>query len=213
MNAVLPRILIYEDNQGLREGIRTLLELSGDFEVCGTFGNCDGIAANIAEFNPRLLLMDIDMPGVNGIAGISLARKADPGIGILMFTIFDDEEKIFAAIKAGADGYLLKNVSPDKLIEALHEVLGGKSPMTPLVARKVLNYFAGQPGIRKEYDLTDKEKEVLRLLVQGLSFKLIAAELAVGIETIRTHIKHIYTKLHVQSSTQAVSKAINEKIV
>ena len=130
-----------------------------------------------------------------------------------MFTVFDDDEKIFAALTNGADGYLLKKVAPEKLIEALRDLERGESPMTPSIARKVLNYFSTQKTIQKEYDLTEKEKEVLKHLTRGLSYKLIAAEIDISIETVRTHLKHIYTKLHVNSSTQAVSKAINEKLI
>jgi DNA-binding NarL/FixJ family response regulator len=158
-------------------------------------------------------MMDIDMPVTNGIQGITLAKDIDDTVKILMYTVFEDEDKIFAALTAGADGYLLKNSSGDKLIEALHCLQQGESPMTPVIARKVLNYFSAKKIKQPTYELTEKEKEVLKFLTQGLSYKLIAAEMNISIETVRTHIKHIYVKLHVSSSTQAVSKALNEKLI
>ena len=157
--------------------------------------------------------MDIDMPVVNGIKGITLARHANANVKILMFTVFEDEDKIFDAISAGADGYLLKNSSPDRLLEALQQLQKGESPMTPAIARKVLNYFSAKKIKQEVYQLTEKEKEVLKCLTEGLSYKMIAAEMKISIETVRTHLKRIYAKLHVSSSTQAVSKALNEKLV
>ena len=206
-------ILIYEDNKNLREGLRALLEFNNEFTVAEAFADCNNIEREVVLFQPELIIMDIDMPGVNGIQGISIAKKAKKDVKILMFTVFDDDDKIFAAITSGADGYLLKKAPPEKLIEALHDLKKGESPMTPSIARKVLNFFSTQKTINKEYSLTDKEKEVLKLLTQGLSYKLIAAEAEISIETVRSHLKHIYTKLHVNSSTQAVSKALNEKII
>ena len=190
-----------------------MLSVHGDFEIAGAFSNASGIKDHIIEQQPDLILMDIDMPVTNGIEGITLAKNADAAIKILMFTVFEDEDKIFAALTAGADGYLLKNSSADKLIEALYCLQKGESPMTPAIARKVLNYFSAKKIQQPTYQLTDKEKEVLKFLTQGLSYKLIAAEMCISIETVRTHIKHIYAKLHVSSSTQAVSKALNEKLI
>ncbi len=209
----MPGILIYEDNKNLREGIRALLEFNNEFSVEGAFPDCNNIENEVSVYQPELIIMDIDMPGVNGIQGIISAKKINKHVKILMFTVFDDDEKIFAAITNGADGYLLKKAPPEKLIEALHDLRKGESPMTPSIARKVLNFFSTQKAIQKEYALTDKEKEVLKLLTQGLSYKLIAATADISIETVRSHMKHIYTKLHVNSSTQAVSKAINEKLI
>ena len=206
-------VLIYEDNKNLRDGIAALLELSGAFFVPAAFGECNNIREEVGIYQPELIIMDIDMPGLSGIEGISLAKKESKDVKILMFTVFDDDEKIFSALTNGADGYLLKKAAAEKLIEALHDLKKGESPMTPSIARKVLNYFSNQKAIQKEYALTDKEKEVLKHLTTGLSYKLIAAEIEVSVETVRTHLKHIYAKLHVNSSTQAVSKAINEKLV
>jgi DNA-binding NarL/FixJ family response regulator len=209
----LTGLLIYEDNNNLRAGIEALMQLSGDFEVLGAFPNCNNIQQEVKDYQPELIIMDIDMPGVNGIQGIQLAKSVNRQVRILMFTVFDDDDKIFAALTNGADGYLLKKAAPEKLIEALHDLKKGESPMTPSIARKVLNFFSKQKPPQKEYALTDKEKEVLKQLTMGLSYKLIATEMDISIETVRSHLKHIYTKLHVNSSTQAVSKAINEKLI
>ncbi len=197
----------------MRESLFTLLTLSGEFDVPAVFPHAGGIEKHVIEYDPELILMDIDMPVVNGIKGITLARHANADVKILMFTVFEDEDKIFDALSAGADGYLLKNSSPDRLLEALQQLQKGESPMTPAIARKVLNYFSAKKIKQEIYQLTDKEKEVLKCLTEGLSYKMIAAEMKISIETVRTHLKRIYAKLHVSSSTQAVSKALNEKLV
>ena len=176
------------------------------------FENCDTIQADLAEFNPDILLMDIDMPGTNGIEGIRLAKITKPSVNILMFTVFDDDKKIFDAICNGADGYLLKKTAPEKIIEALKDVHIGGAPMTPSIAKKVLNFFP-KKSIGDSEPLTGKELEILQHLVNGKAYKQIADLQFVSIETVRTHIKHIYRKLHVNSMSQAVAKAINQKIV
>lgn len=152
------------------------------------------------------------MPGTSGIEGVRLAKQAYPGVHVLMFTVFDDDKKIFDAICAGADGYLLKKTPPEKILEALKDVYNGGAPITPSIARKVLHFFPKAP-LQDTEPLTEKEREVLLQLVNGKSYKQVAAELKISIETVRTHIKHIYSKLHVSSMSQAVAKAINQKIV
>ena len=205
-------LLIYEDDKDLREGLGQFLAATGEFSIEGMFSNCDTISVDIKELKPDIILMDIDMPGRNGIEGVRIAKEQMPQISILMFTVFDDDKKIFDAICAGADGYLLKKTPPDRLIEGLKDVFNGGAPMTPSIARKVLQAFP-----KKEKDsheqLTDKELEILQLLVQGNSYKQVATCAGISIDTVRTHIKHIYTKLHVRSMSQAVAKAINQKIV
>ncbi|HEY0677492.1 MAG TPA: response regulator transcription factor [Chitinophagaceae bacterium] len=205
-------ILIYEDDKDLREGIAQFLVATGEFLVEGKFSNCDTIAVDIKELKADIILMDIDMPGCNGIEGVRIAKAKRPEISILMFTVFDDEKKIFDAICAGADGYLLKKTPPDRLIEGLKDVYNGGAPMTPSIARKVLQAFPKKEKNHHE-PLTEKELEILQLLVQGNSYKQVAESANISIETVRTHIKHIYSKLHVRSMSQAVAKAINQKIV
>jgi DNA-binding NarL/FixJ family response regulator len=196
----------------MREGLGQFLSATGEFCVEGMFSNCDTIAIDLNELRADILLMDIDMPGTNGIEGVRRAKAARPSINILMFTVFDDDKKIFDAICAGADGYILKKTVPEKIIEALKDVHGGGAPMTPSIAKKVLQAFP-KKTVNDIETLTDKELEVLQQLVIGNSYKQIASALSIGIETVRTHIKHIYVKLHVRSMSQAVAKAINQKIV
>jgi|KBSMisStandDraft_5_1062788.scaffolds.fasta_scaffold12047_2 DNA-binding NarL/FixJ family response regulator len=208
----LIRVLIYEDDKDLREGLAQFLRIDNEFEVAGQFENCDTIQTDVAQLNPDILLMDIDMPGTNGIEGIQLAKVAKPSLNILMFTVFDDDKKIFDSICSGADGYLLKKTPPEKIIEGLKDVYNGGAPMTPSIAKKVLNFFPRKDAKTMEL-LTAKELEILVHLVNGNSYKQIAGVQKVSIETVRTHIKHIYSKLHVSSMSQAVAKAINNKIV
>lgn len=205
-------LLIYEDDKDLREGMGQLLSATGEFSVEGMFSNCETIAIDLKELVADVLLMDIDMPGMNGIEGVKIAKVAKPSVQILMYTVFDDDQKIFDAICAGADGYILKKTVPEKIIEALKDVYNGGAPMTPSIARKVLQSFP-KKSVSDTEPLTDKELEVLQQLVIGHSYKQIADVLSIGIETVRTHIKHIYAKLHVRSMSQAVVKAINQKIV
>jgi DNA-binding NarL/FixJ family response regulator len=208
----LIHLLIYEDDNDLREGMAQLLSATGEFSVEGMFSNCETIAIDLKELVADVLLMDIDMPGMNGIEGVKIAKVAKPSVQILMYTVFDDDQKIFDAICAGADGYILKKTVPEKIIEALKDVYNGGAPITPSIARKVLQSFP-KKSVSDTEPLTDKELEVLQQLVIGHSYKQIADVLSIGIETVRTHIKHIYTKLHVRSMSQAVVKAINQKIV
>lgn len=206
------RMYIYEDDEDLRDGLSQFLSFTGAFNIVCSFGNCDTIQNDLDATDIDVVLMDIDMPGTNGIEGIKLAKAIRPNVHILVFTVFDDDQKIFDAICAGADGYLLKKTPPEKIIEALKDVYNGGSPMTPSIAKKVLNAF---PKVNSQNSgpLTEKEREVLQQLVSGKSYKQIAGALGIGIETVRTHIKHIYTKLQVSSMSQAVAKAINQKIV
>lgn len=207
------KVCIYEDNSHLRESLTEMLELSPVFSMLAAFENCNNIVQDVEIYNPEVLLMDIDMPGINGIKGISMARQVNPAIKILMFTVFDDDEKIFAAIKAGADGYLLKKTPPEKIIEALTDIYNGGGAMTPAIARKVLSQFTSDTPSPDKEKLTDKEKEVLGYLVKGHSHKMIGAELNISIDTVRTHLRRIYSKLHVNSMTQAVSRAIKDRLV
>jgi DNA-binding NarL/FixJ family response regulator len=208
----LIHLLIYEDDKDLREGLGQLLA-TNEFSVEGMFSNCDTIAVDLKELKADILLMDIDMPGTNGIEGVRIAKSVKPEISILMFTIFDDDKKIFDAICAGADGYILKKTVPEKIIEAIRDLHSGGAPMTPSIARKVLQFFPRATREPAGIPLTEKETAVLQQLVNGKSYKQVADVLDVSIETIRTHIKHIYSKLHVSSMSQAVAKAINQKIV
>jgi len=158
--------------------------------------------------------MDINMPGTNGLQGLSIIRGYNPDINVLMLTVFDDNEKIFQAICNGASGYLLKKTAPSKIIEAIQEVYNGGAPITSTIAKKILQMFPKTPARSSEADkLSAREQEILQLLMKGYSYKMIAPELKITLETVRTHIKRIYEKLHVASLTEVVAKAINQRIV
>lgn len=205
--------MIFDDNSLLRDSIEMLLQATADFTLAGSYSHCLDVIENIKETKPDVVLMDIDMPGMNGIEGVKLVRKNFPAIQILMLTVFDDDEKIFAALKAGAGGYILKNAEPKNLLNAISEVYNGGAPMTPGIAKKVLHQFQTMmPDEHEDYHLSTREKQVLGLLVNGLSYKMIAGKLNITYDTVRAHIKKIYEKLHVASMTEAVAKAINQQL-
>ncbi|MEO6537520.1 MAG: response regulator transcription factor [Ferruginibacter sp.] len=207
------KVIIFDDNDLLRDSITMLLQDNADFTLAGSYSHCLDVAENIMNTKPDVVIMDIDMPGMNGIEGVKLIRKNFPAVQILMFTVFDEDEKVFAAIKAGAGGYILKNAEPQNLLHAISEVYSGGAPMAPGIARKVLHHLqATLPEDQKDYHLSMREKEVLSLLVHGLSYKMIAAKLSITYDTVRAHMKKIYEKLHVSSMTEAVAKAINQKL-
>ena len=209
------KIVIYEDNANLRESLKSLLSLTDAYEVAASFPDCSDIVNQVRSIQPGVLLMDIDMPGINGIEAVKKVREFDKDVQIIMLTVFDDNTHVFEAIYAGANGYLLKKYVSDKLLSAISEVLEGGAPMSPSIARMIIGnlHQPVQQVPENNYQLTAREKETLQLLSQGNSFKMIAAELGISIDTVRTHIKRIYDKLHVRSQIEAVSKAINEKLV
>lgn len=212
MNSI--KVAVFDDNQPRRDLLKMLLDTTTDFTCTGSFENCHDIIKNIKDNLPDVILMDIDMPKVNGIRGLRLIRQHYPRVRVLMQTIFEDDEKIFEAIKAGADGYILKKTPPAKLLEAIHEVYEGGAPMTPIVARQVLQLLNGKLGQKsKGFDLTTREQEILGMLVKGLSYKMIAAQCNVSYATVNSHISHIYDKLHVSNAVEAVNKAIEGGIL
>jgi len=207
------KVTMFDDNDSLRDSVAMLLRETEDFTLAGSFAHCMDVTENIKDTKPDVVIMDIDMPGMNGIEGVKLIRKRFPTVQVLMLTVFDDDEKVFAAIKAGAGGYILKNAEPQSLLHAISEVYNGGAPMTPGIARKVLHQLQSNlPEEEKDYHLSMREKEVLSLLVEGLSYKMIGAKLNITYDTVRAHMKKIYEKLHVASMTEAVAKAINQKL-
>lgn len=205
-------LLIYEDNASLRESLNTLLALSQKYTILGAFEECSKVSDQVAELHPEVILMDIDLPGISGIEGVKQVRKVNKEVQIIMLTIFDDNTHVYDALYAGANGYLLKKYISDKLVNSIEEVLQGGAPMSPSIARMVISCMH-ETTAENNYQLTAREKEILQSLSKGNSFKLIAAELGISLETVRTHIKHIYDKLHVQSQIEAVSKAITERLI
>ena len=207
-------IVIYEDNATLRESLSNLLALTGEYTVLASYPDCSRVTEDIKSMQPDVILMDIDMPGINGIEAVKKIRAINASVQIIMLTVFDDNTHVFDAMYAGANGYLLKKYVSDKLIHSIREVLEGGAPMSPSIARMIISSM--QESIKtpaNDYLLTNREKEILQLLSKGNSFKLIAAELFISLDTVRTHIKHIYDKLHVRSQGEAISKAINERLV
>ena len=209
------RVAIFEDNRSLREGLAALFGGTPGFECIGSYPNCNNLIKNISQAKPEVVLMDIEMPGINGIEAVALIKEEFPEIKILMETIFDDDEKIFSSICAGAEGYILKHTSPAEIMEAIQEIYEGGSPMTPSIANRVLKMVKDRPdtGSKETFDLSVREKEILTCLVKGMSYKMIADTCFISIETVNVHIKNIYRKLHVHSKSEAVAKAIKGRIV
>lgn len=211
-NMTIP-LVIYEDNTRLRHSLELLLGEESGFKVLGAFSGCTQVKKQMEELRPELVIMDIDMPGVNGIEGIKMIKSSFPYIKVIMYTVFDDDNRIFECICAGADGYLLKNTSPVKLIQSLQELSEGGAPMSPFVAQKVFQFFRQNIPRQETFNLTEREKQILELLVRGNSYKMIADKSLVSIDTVKKHLQNIYHKLHVNCGTEAVVKALQHKIV
>ncbi len=209
------RVGVFDDNEARRSGLRLLHEAMEDMECVCEYSDCRNVVNHVREANPDVILMDIDMPYVDGIEGVKLVKAEFPGIKIIMQTIFEQEDKIISAICAGADGYILKQKPPLKLVDGITEVMNGGARMTPEVARKVLSLFSSNKSASrpKDFDLTSREQEILSLLVEGYSYKMIAEKCFVTYATVNSHVSHIYKKLQVNSVAGAVSKAIKEGLV
>lgn len=208
------RTIIYEDNIRLRQSMEQLLQDGIGFRVVGSFPDCNDVVFHLDQLLPELVIMDIDMPGIGGIEGVRRIRSHSPEVKVIMHTVFDDDQRIFDSLCAGADGYLLKNTAPVRFIQALHDIMEGGAPMSPLIAQKVFQFFRKRDEpLNPDFGLTAREQEILELLVQGNSYKMIASLCSISLDTVRKHIKNIYHKLHVQCGTEAVAKAIKLKIV
>jgi DNA-binding NarL/FixJ family response regulator len=209
-------IVIYEDNDQLRESLSTMITLSPDLLLLGGFGNVLQVEQQVGELRPDVILMDIDMPGLNGIEAVKIIRRTYPAALVLMLTVFDDNGHVYDAVVAGASGYLLKKHISDRLLAAIREVLAGEVPMSPGLARMVLLRLQQAPGgaaAVPDYGLTPREKEILGSLALGNSYKMIASSFSLSIDTVRTHIKRIYEKLQVHSQIEAVNKANQERLI
>jgi DNA-binding NarL/FixJ family response regulator len=205
-------VLLYEDDDLLRESIGSMMQLDERYLVVGSFNNVLMAEKQVDEIKPDIVLMDIDMPGRTGIEAVKRIRASGAQMPILMLTVFDDTSHVFDAICAGASGYLLKKHLSAKLFDAVDEVLQGGAPMSPSIAHMVIASMQ-KPAHANPYQLTPREKEILSSLAKGSSYKMMAAEYSVTIDTVRAHIKKVYEKLQVHSQTEAVSKAFNEKLV
>lgn len=207
-------LVIFEDNEVLRESLITLLETSGDYKVTGDFGNAEQATEIVGRLQPDVVIMDINMPGRGGIAAVASIRELRADTSIIMYTQFEDDDKLFKSICAGADGYILKKTSPTKLFEAIGEVINGGTPMSPTIAKKMLNTFReNQKPPGQQFDLTRREVQILQLLVKGYSVKKIAEELFIAFDTARTHLKNIYRKLHVNCGKEAIAKVLADRIL
>jgi DNA-binding NarL/FixJ family response regulator len=208
------RVAIFDDNKTFTDNLALMFEGSEDYVLTGAFPNALNVLSKVAKAKPDVIIMDIKMPEVSGIEAVKTIKKENPAIQILMQTVFEDEDKVFAAICAGASGYILKGTSPDDVLEAIAEVYTGGSPMSPSIARKVLSFFQSVHQPEPEfYDLSKREKEILKCLVDGQSYKMIADTCFISINTVNSHIRKIYEKLHVNSSQEAIAKALRQKLI
>ena len=209
------RVTIFEDNNSLRNGLFQLVNGSEGFTCVGAFEDCLDVLKNIEDTKPDVILMDIEMPGINGIEAVRILREKYPVVKILMQTIFEESDKIFQSILAGASGYILKNTTPSRFLDYIKETYDGGAPMSPSVASKVLKMVVEQSPSAKtnSFNLSEREKEILSCLVKGMSYKLIADACFISIDTVRGHIRNIYEELHVHSKGEAVAKAIKNNIV
>lgn len=211
------RVAIFEDNKLVRDALQAILKCTAGFYCTGAFASGNHWLQDVQRSEPDVILMDIEMPGLNGIELTTLITSTFPRVRVLIQTVFADPDKIFKALCAGASGYILKNDSPPQYITAISEVYNGGSPMSTTVAKKVLGFFANKnvilisPGV-DDYQLSAREKEILRMMVEGENYKGIAERAYISYETVRTHVKHIYRKLHVACRSEAVMKSIQQRL-
>lgn len=208
------KVTIIEDRREIREGLATLINFTDGFECVGKFGSMEEAIARIRHNLPDVVLSDIGLPGMDGIEGIGILKQAYPELVILMLTVYEDDERIFDALCAGAVGYLLKKTPPVKLLDSMREAMAGGAPMSPEVARRVITLFREvRPPEKVDYDLSPHEVRLLKLLVEGHSYKTAALELRVTVNTISFHLKNIYEKLQVHSKSEAVAKALQHRLI
>ena len=208
------KVAIIEDRREIREGLKMLIDGTDGHHCTGSFGSMEEALSGIDRDVPEVALVDIGLPGMSGIEGIRLLKERHPDLVLLMLTVYDDDDRIFEALCAGARGYLLKKTPPARLLESLREAIEGGAPMSPEVARRVVNLFRDfRPTVKSDYRLTPHETRLLSLLIEGHNYKTAAAELGVSINTISFHMRHIYEKLEVHSKSEAVAKALRNRLV
>ncbi|KAA3615122.1 MAG: DNA-binding response regulator [Calditrichaeota bacterium] len=202
-------ISLVEDDNLIRSGLVTLISETEEFSLCGDYSNCEDLLDDIEQNTPGIILMDIDLPGISGIEGVKKVKLKFPQIDIIILTVHENDDLVFEALCNGACGYLTKNIKPERLLESIRDVVNGGSPMSTNIARMVVRSF--QKNI--ESPLTNRETEVLNLLSRGKSYNMIADDIFINKETVRTHIKNIYRKLEVHSKADAIEKAIKQKLI
>ena len=205
-------VVIVEDDDQIREGISMFLKSSEGFELKGAFGDCQSTLKNLDDILPDVFLMDISMPGLSGIECTAKIKSVYPEANIIMLTVYEDNAQIFNSLRAGASGYILKRTPLEQILEAVKDVNAGGAPMTPSIAKKVLSFFNDTRIKLNVYNLTQREKEILQELINGSSYKKIADTLFISLDTVRSHIKNIYQKLHVNSKSEAVAKALKDRL-
>jgi DNA-binding NarL/FixJ family response regulator len=211
------KVAIFEDNKLLRDALQTIIEGTPGYRCCGVFTDSNRWEADIKRSEPDVVLMDIEMPGLNGIEATKRICEKFPGTKILIQTVFNDNQKIFSALCAGASGYILKTDPPHKYLEAITDVYNGGAPISGGVAKKILGFFTQKNIIlvspqATDYRLSERENEILQLMIKGDNYPGIAAKLFISYETVRTHVKHIYKKLHVANRSEAIMKAIQQNL-
>lgn len=212
------RVAIFEDNKLVRDALDAILNGTPGFKCTGTFSDCNSLERDLRRSEPDVVMMDIEMPGINGIEATKRITELRPCIKVLIQTVFNDSDKIFNALCAGASGYILKTETPAKQLESINEVFNGGAPMSPAIAKKVMHFFQSKNVIlvtpsNTDFQLSEREKNILKLLEQGYNCKAIAEQSFISYETVRTHVKHIYKKLHVASKAEAILKAKQQGLV
>src|SRR6266496_3188890 len=208
------KVAIVEDRREIRDGLAMLISGTEGFECTGTYRSMEDALARIGGSFPDIVLCDIGLPGMSGIEGIRILKERYPDLLLLMLTVYDDDERIFDALCAGACGYLLKRTPPARLLEYLKDAVSGGAPISPEIARRVVALFREiRPPDRTDYQLTPHEERILKLLVEGHNYTTAAAKLKVSLNTIKTHMRHVYEKLQVHSKSEAVAKALRNRIV
>src|SRR5215813_10266068 len=217
MNASEPTAIkaaIVEDQKDIREGLTMLINGTAGYHCTGSFRSMEEALEKIKHNLPDVVLCDIGLPGMSGIEGIGILKEHYPNLLLLMLTVYDDDDRIFDALCAGACGYLLKRTSPARLLESLKESVTGGAPMSPEVASRVITLFREvRPPERADYELTPHEMRLLKLLVEGYNYTTAAQELGVSYNTIKFHMRHIYEKLQVHSKSEAVAKALRDRLI
>lgn len=207
------RILIFDDSSERRESLEVLFSLQEDMTCVGSFKDCSDLVEKIEELQPDIIMMDIRMPVLNGIDATRILKKKFPAVRVIIQTVSEDEDSIFSSLRAGAEGYILKSTPVEKIVQSIRDVHHGGAVITPSIALRITRFFNTQPVRENENNLSEREREVLQLLTEGLSYKMVAARLGISYNTVNAHIRKIYQKLSVNSVSEAVSFALKNKII